>query len=59
MNPFPCSATKGRALVKAHGWNTSVFPAACNATNCGTAPFPIAKGAVASVGLLFPRTARP
>jgi peptide/nickel transport system substrate-binding protein len=54
VNPYPYSASEGKALMRAHGWNTSVFPDTCAAANCGTAQFPIPTGAKASISLLVP-----
>jgi peptide/nickel transport system substrate-binding protein len=54
VNPYPYVATKGRMLMKAHGWNTNVFPDVCATTNCGSALFPIPRGARASVQVLLP-----
>jgi peptide/nickel transport system substrate-binding protein len=54
VNPYPYSTSKGKTLMKAHGWNTSVYPDTCNATNCGSAADPIAKGTKAIEQLLVP-----
>ena len=54
VNPYPYSPSQGKALMQAHGWNTSVFPDTCAAANCGNAQFPIPTGAKASIGLLVP-----
>ncbi len=54
VNSYAYSATKGKALMHAHGWNTSVFPDVCAATNCGSAQFPIARGQKAQIQLLVP-----
>lgn len=56
-NPYPFSTSKAKAALTAHGWKTSVFPATCNlsgADGCGTATYPIAKGAKLSVTILVP-----
>jgi peptide/nickel transport system substrate-binding protein len=53
-NPYPYSTTKGKAIMKAHGWNTKVFPATCAKTNCGSAANPIKKGQKAVLQLLVP-----
>jgi len=53
-NPYPYSSSKGKALLKAHGWNTKVFPAVCAINNCGTASEPINKGAQAKLTLIYP-----
>jgi peptide/nickel transport system substrate-binding protein len=56
-NPYPYSTTKGKAQMKAEGWNTSVYPAVCDkagAAGCGTVAFPIKKGDKAQVELLVP-----
>jgi len=56
-NPYPYSTSKGKAQMKANGWNTSVYPAVCasnSANGCGTAAFPIKKGDKAQIELLVP-----
>ncbi len=54
VNPYPYSATKGKALMKAHGWNVNVTPATCGTSNCGTAANPIPHGASATETVLVP-----
>jgi peptide/nickel transport system substrate-binding protein len=53
-NPYRYSASKSRALMRAHGWNTAVFPDVCAASNCGTAQFPIPRGARAALKVSVP-----
>lgn len=52
VNPYPYNPARAKALMRSHGWNTSVFPDVCDASNCGTAQFPIARGTKATVQLL-------
>ncbi len=54
VDPYPYSPTKGKALMRAHGWDTSVFPDRCGATNCGSVQFPIPRGTTAVVQLTVP-----
>jgi len=53
-NPYPYSTTKGKALMKANGWNVNVFPAQCAKANCGTSQFPISSGTKAIETVLVP-----
>ena len=53
-NPYPYSKTKGKAIMKAHGWNVTKFPAVCAKSNCGTGKFPIKKGTKAIEQVLVP-----
>jgi peptide/nickel transport system substrate-binding protein len=54
VNSYPYSSSKGKALMHAHGWNTSVYPDTCAATNCGSSAYPIARGQQAVIQLLVP-----
>ena len=58
VNPYPYSPTKGKALMRAHGWNTRRFPDVCAASNCGNAKFPI-QGARRHPSGWWPRAAIP
>jgi peptide/nickel transport system substrate-binding protein len=53
-NPYPYGASKGKALMRAHGWSTTRFPDVCAASNCGTAQYPIPRGTRASVKVELP-----
>ena len=53
-NPFPYSATRGKLIMKAHGWNVTTSPATCAKSNCGTAANPIPKGTKATEIVLVP-----
>jgi peptide/nickel transport system substrate-binding protein len=56
-NPYPYSTSKGKAQMKANGWNIKVYPAVCaksGAAGCGTVAFPIKKGDKAQIELLVP-----
>jgi peptide/nickel transport system substrate-binding protein len=53
-NPYTYNAAKAKALMKHEGWNVNVFPARCAKANCGTAGYPIARNAKASIQLLVP-----
>jgi peptide/nickel transport system substrate-binding protein len=55
VNPYPYSASKGKALMRANGWNTKRFPDVCAASNCGTDQYPIPKGTRASVQVELPQ----
>jgi peptide/nickel transport system substrate-binding protein len=52
-NPYPTS-NHGKAVLAAHGWDTSTSPATCTAANCGTSAYPIPTGSKAELGLIVP-----
>jgi len=54
VNHYTFSNTAAKALLASHGWNTSVSPAVCNITNCGTSSYPIAKGTKLTLQVLAP-----
>ncbi len=58
-DPYPYSPTAGKALMRAHGWNTRVFPDECAAANCGTAADPIPRGSRAEITLLVANGGNP
>jgi len=54
-NPYPFSTKTGKAVMKAHGWNTKVFPAVCVKSNCAQPGGPaIPKGTKATEIVLVP-----
>jgi peptide/nickel transport system substrate-binding protein len=56
-NPYVYSATRGKGIMKAHGWNVTHFPATCGlhtAVGCGTSAYPIPFGTQAKESVLIP-----
>jgi peptide/nickel transport system substrate-binding protein len=51
---YTYSNSAASALLAAHGWKTSVTPAVCNVSNCGTSDYPISKGTKLKLEVLAP-----
>jgi peptide/nickel transport system substrate-binding protein len=61
-NTWSYSTTRGKTIMKAHGWNTNVFPDVCarvGAAGCGNAQYPIPVGSKASETVLIPSGDQP
>jgi len=61
-NTWSYSTTRGKTIMKAHGWNTNVFPDECTlhgAAGCGNAQYPIPFGSRASETVLIPSGDQP